>query len=654
MSPRTRPLSLAVCLVLILGQPALSDPPPPGEALPAGAVARLGGTRLKHAGEVECLAFSADGKALASTGHDGILRLWDTATGREIRRKELGGKMASMVQQLAFAPDGKVLAFSGQDLTIHLWDAGTWQELRQLGVPGRPGASPVFAFSGDGKTIVWWANDNVIRLTEVATGKELRQWQGVRGHVPRFAFAPDGKTLAVVNGRTTTLFGVATGNELCRIAAARYGAYSLAFSPDSATLALGGFDEVALYEVPTGKERARLGRHERPIQWLAFAADGKTLVSASDDGVCRVWDPARAKEVRQFRLVRAAGSANPVSKMAFAPGARKLAWVPWANRIHLTDVGTGAEILRPGDEPSAGLFAFAPDGKTLASPGPDSVVRLWDVATGQVVRAFEGQAEGARCLGFSPDGKTVACVGGMISVWDAATGKQVRQFAAGGRPFGAVCAFSPDGKLLALGEVDLSRAPVARECKVRWYDLGTGKEAGQSQAAHSGSVWSVAFRPDGKAVASAGHDRSLRLWDTATGKELWRVQLPEGHSCRLAFSADGKTLITGQDYFDRGQTAVRITSWEAGTGKQRRQLPGQVGFRFAAFTLEGALAALVATDQTIRVWDVAEAAEAVRLKGMQGTVVRVEFALNGRWLATGGSDGTILVWDLARAARKER
>ncbi len=647
-----RSLLMALALVVVIAQGVAARAPVPvdlgQEDLPPGAVVRLGDVRLTHGATAECLAFSPDGKLLASTGQDAMLRVWDVGTGRERRRLDYSGdKFAQMVQQVAWSPDGKTLALSGQSMSIHFLDAETFKERQTLTGNGSKGASPVFAFAPDGKSVVYWTNDGVNRLYDLEAKKEIRNWPAGRGNVPRFAFAPDGKKLAVVTGAATVVLDVGTGNEIGSYKTDGFSPYSLVFAPDGKTLALGGFSEVRLWDPTAAKETVPVVgcQHKMPIQWLCYTADGKLLYSASADGEIKEWDVAVGKEKRAFALLSEKGTANPVSAMAFSADAKLLAWVAWGNRVRLTNLASGEELHPPTDRPLTGLLAFTPDGKQLVAPAADGNVRMWDATNGKLVRRFEGKVENVQFLGFGGDRKKLVAVGKEVVVWDVETGKEAKRLEGIQPRFGGMAALSPDGKLLAFGEVDVTSSPIARECKVQWWDLETGKEVAHSVGTHLGSVTAVAFAPSGKSLASIGGDQTVRVWEVSSGKQLASVELLKGFD--LAYTADGKTLLSAVHFFDGGTSVVRVAQHEPDTAKERKGYDF-TGQRFGAFTPDGSAVAWLAEGHMVRVADLASGKTLAELKGHQGMVRAVVFSADGKKMATGSADGTILIWDLTR------
>jgi WD40 repeat protein len=624
------------------------------DKLPPGAVARIGDARLTHGGEVECLAFAPDGKTLASSGmRDGMLRVWNVDTGREKRRLDLSGdKLGRMVQQIAFSPDGKTLAITGQDMVVHFLDAETLKETYALKGQDVRGASPVFAFAPDSKMVVWWSNDGVLRLHDLDAKKEIRNCP-LRGIERRFAFSPDGKKLAVMNGLTTSVLDVGTGNEVARHKEERFNPYSLAFSPDGKTLAL-GVNDVRLLDVSGTKEAAPAdgARHDAPVLWLHYTADGKHLYSASHDGQFRTWDVSSGKVTNSFKLVSNPVVANPIGVLAFSPDAKMLAWATRTNRVHLTNLATGEDLHPEGDKPLTTAFAFTADGKQLVTPAIDGKLRLWDAANGKLVRRFDKTAGAPSFLGLADGGKKVVSVEDQTAiVWDVATGKESKRLESVVPRFALPPAISSDGRILAVADGDTGTRIGPRPlCKIHWWDLETGKEVAASAAGHAGRVESLAFAPSGKILASIGVDNTVRIWEVATGKELASVDFGQGHLSKLAYAADGKTLLTAHRFFDGGQTIVRVTERDPETAKERNTRDFKAPMA-GAFSPDGTLLAGPAEGNTLRVVDITSGKTIADLKGHQGPVGHVVFSPDGKKLATGSADGTILIWDLARAPK---
>src|SRR5579864_3202488 len=318
-----------------------------GDPLPRGALERLGTARLRHgSGGSVAAIFSPDSKVLA-TGADeensSSIRLWDAATGREVRRIEVTTRdtraAASLGPSLAFSPDGKIVA--GAAVRIQLWEAATGKILRSLENDGE--WCVALCFSPNGKILAAGDGRNQIRLFDVETGQELRSLKReIRNQLPFFP---------------------------------------MVFSPDGMTLATGGVDsKIHLADVSTGNERLCLLGHRDRVHTLAYSPDGKKIASGSQDGTVRLWDPEAGGELRTLEGFRKEGRPT----LAFSPEGETLLTGD-SDGIRLYDPGSGRE-LRRGEGPAKprSRVVFAPDGKTLARLS-GSAISFWDASSGQAL-----------------------------------------------------------------------------------------------------------------------------------------------------------------------------------------------------------------------------------------------------------------------------
>jgi WD40 repeat protein len=622
-------------------QPGANNPD--SDPLPPGALARFGMERLQHGSPVKALAFSRDGKLVISGGKDGV-RLWDAATGKEVRR------LGSWVQATAVSPDGALVAAACKDgpappsrprdkeETIHLWETTTGKALPSPPASGLP-VGPL-AFSPDGKLLAFGDQSSSIHLWELAKGKEVRQLKG-QPKDPVFsslAFSPDGESLLSCAGsKTLILWRVATGEATRRSTMKTY-VVTLTFSPGGDTFATaeeGGL--VNLWQTATGELVRRFEGHRGYVMAVAFSADGRTLVSGDSDKTVRLWDVSSGRELRQLT-----GHRSQVAAVAFSADGKTVASGGWDQRVRLWDVATGKE--RHAAEGPQGLIwavAFSPDTQTLASGAYDGIC-LWDVTTHKLLRRLDSPT-GITSLAFSPDGKLLAATGGDAArLWDLATGKELRHVTATGYPARFAClAFSPDGKLLATGSG-------SQDQTVELWDVATGKQVRVFR--NQGKPYSpqrVLFSADGETLIAASFGGTIRAWSIETGTERRPVESSGSFQLYSEVSPDGRNLA-GQD------ADGNVYVWELATGKERARFPQKEAVLSFAFSLDGQHLIGALASNSLRVWDLATGQEAGQLPGHSSPARSLACSPDGKLLASGGSQGAILLWDMSRLPATKR
>ncbi len=613
-----------------------------------------------HTDVIRTVAFSPNGRLLASAGQDLSVRVWELPSGREVH--VLRGH-ESQVNSVVFSPDGRLLAsVSGMWLDrkpgeLKVWDAVTGQE-RFTTHPHRTTISEV-AFTPDGRRLVTSGWDRTVQIHDGSTGEVLKVLtsQTNASSFKCVAVSPDGKFIASGRQqRVIILWDAETGEEVGQLSGPdghQSDVLSLAFSPDGQQLVSGGWDSrVKLWNVSTRKVERSFEEHTGLVLRVAFSPDGQQIASASLDGTVCVRNKQGGTAARVIR-----GHSREINTVAFSPGGTYLATAGYDRTVKIWDAASTRvrQQLDPGLYPVwIDGFAFSPDARLTAAVSctqfsvHPTYVFVWDSGSRKLLRRF-GERKGGTTnrVAFSPDSKRLATDwDNAVKLWDPETGAELATFEGHTARVTGV-AFSSDRRHLASSSEDGT---------VLLWDLTAIPDGGGQPVSpigilrgHEGPVTCLAFLPDGRLV-TGGADGTARVWDVASRKTLLTFREHSGAVTSVACSSDGGRIVSAS-----ADETARI--WNPDTGRELFVVRGHVGpVNSVAFSHDGLRLATGGEDGQIAVWHAATGAEALTLRRQAQYIRMVAFSPGDRsvgacatgWLA-------VTLWDGAKeASRTER
>jgi WD40 repeat protein len=591
-------------------------------------------------------ARSRDGSTLAE------LKWWDTRTGELKQKLSMPDERSYSIRAIQ-SPDGKQLALAKSSL-----------ELRPIlyfppfGSPGlNPMESPVLRMYLSPLSMF----KVEMKLVDAESGK-LR-FKLDMDNAGAASFAPDGGLLAVANGKHVRLWNPQTGKEVGKLKDLRGTANAVAFSPDGRTLAVAsiryqrvnakdvikiiGISEVKLFDISTGKVNLTLS-DLGAVNSLVFSREGRILVAGgvlppnnSDAAGLSLID----LETGKARILPiGADYKEAVDSLVLSQDGGLLAFRSGSATVRLLDTRSGtlkqtwdADSVGDAAERPASRFllsvkrvvavAFLPDGTTVSGESDEGEIKFWDRRTGEVKRRLNAEQDDALLVAASMDGKSFAEVSqGKVLLWHANSDAK-RIVPLPGPQAVSALALSADGALLAVGHVGgvtlfSSSGEVARE-------LG-GQE---------GLVNRLAFSHDGRALAGADEDGTIRVWNVASGR-IERTLLAPGEITALVFAPNGESLATAA-------ADNSISLWNLKTGlPQAKFQKHEAAINALAFSPNGQLLASGSDDRTIVLWEVVTGKSKRTFKGHDQTVAALAFSQDGQLLASGSGNASVVLWEV--------
>lgn len=557
----------------------------------------------------EYMAFSPDGKILATADRYGDVNLWDTDTGEH--QQQL--KSQEGIAEIVFGTDGDTFAILSTEGSVILWDMLTWEEeqkftnilsFRDQGIFG-------IALSPNSFNILTGHQHGLVAVYDPLTNAKIKEFDELKGMVTEVVFSSDDKFVAAADYSSICWWDTEKEEMTHNIGENLY-VSTITFSPEDSLIATGSqIGDIRLWDVNTGEQRQTMKGHTARVIDIAFSSDLRTVASASIDGSVRIWDVFSGKA------------------------------------LHIFDGHFG----------NFSCFDVSPDGTKVVAPTMDLTVCLWDVASGKLDTTFDKEGYfGVAEVAFSPTQNIIATAsyGKFISIWDRETDKLLKMLK-GHEESVLSTAFSPNGKTLVSGSKDKT---------VRLWDVET-LEVKHVLEGHQLPVTSVAFSPDGTTFASGGMDAIVRLWDANTGeiKHVLGEDLleeidpdeaiivgavpgdlvltkPELAVLGVAFSPDSTTVAS------ISKTA-NITLWDVATGEQNRVIVSdEPALSSILFHPDGKVIVTGSQSGVVQLFDVATGETLRQLSGHLKQVTDLAFASGGTTLISRSDDGVLYVWDV--------
>lgn len=659
---------------LVIGNKAYSSRPPSNPTNEATDAPEIS-VQLGHTAAIDAVAFSPDGKYMASGGNDNIIILWDVPSGREI--KTFKGHKAGIIA-LAFLKDGKHIASADSDWNMMVWDIDTGKEALKYSIkyfPFKYNLDGFVRFSGDGTyALVADTSGAKIKIIETITGREIRSFlsfsvidrYGV-SPIKNAVFSPDNGKIMVVFRCEIKLLDIASGKEIksFKFDKEKIAEFETAvFIPDGKSILYHGTSDMGLIDVTSGQFASKLENAGCPIKKdFLISPDGRYALAAGLglEGRIIMWDLLTGKKTKTFN------HGVYVHALAFAP--------------------SGASFVSTG-----GHYTVGKNNKTAV---------LWNVYSGAEIRKFSGAINIIRCLDISSDGRRVLSASAKdINVWDM-EGLRREKILRGHADTVNVVKFSPDGRFILSGS---GKYDGVVDNSLRLWDISNGKDI-RKFTGHTSGVVALSFSPDGKLALSGGSgspDKTARLWDIVTGREIRRfdnnifidkkdsygkiVKENAGGGIHFtAFSRDGEFAVINRiDYTDIYSPLIYYDLFDTATFSKRKELTAMRGFNTqatlspdgnyiltagynlidiltgdkrreyksrgyvysTAFSPDMNSFASACESGKIYVRETSSGDVTTEFEGHKGSVKSVLFTPDGKRILSAGVDGTIRIWDV--------
>ncbi|MBN2535889.1 MAG: WD40 repeat domain-containing protein [Spirochaetales bacterium] len=625
--------------------------------------------QLGHRKGINNLAVSPDGRLLVTASKDETLKLWDVASGKEMRTFT-GHKR--MVNDAVFSPDGNYIASccgGSSNEQLFLWDARTGKKIKTFYCDNVIDIncvdySPDGKFLATGNGYIGTSKENFIGIWDVKTAKRIKKIEGHTKRITKIHYSDDGKyLLSASDDNTLGVWKVKNSRQVLQIDA--YNRYTcdagfLKNTPYIISVGANNNDDgkeinsIDIWDRSGKKIKSFVNNNTSHSNTGLFLKESNKLITFGQSGhypELKIWD-WESREVREVIRGKNAGLTTDIGHyniFLLDSGFEVVTSMPLQNFISFWDLErkkksretTGSHIAMLGVD-------YSPDGGYAAAVGSDGFIRLWDLTSAKLKHIFGEHTSYGTVVRFSPDGRYIASGtrGAQLDLWDTETGKNIKKFHWFLTNVSYI-AFSPDGEKIAAGGISYGSGSETTG-EVLIFSVETGKTIKILRGFNSGNN-DVCFSPDGKKLLIASFDKTVQEWDVETGLKLRELPGHSGPVRGISFLPDKKKFLTwsyqGWDFaniylwdYEKGEIISQFKQYSHGYSSSWGRLsvsPDGKSFLLA-----------LSTKNELSVWDLESGKKTHELKGHLAGVQDVVYSPDGLHALSSSLDSTIRIWDL--------
>jgi len=533
------------------------------------------------------------------------------------------------ITSIVYHPDGTSLASASQDGTARVWDSIAGDEL--LLFSGHRDEVSGIDFHPSGERIATSSHDGTVKVWDRVTGEVYLTLSNHNDAVEDVTFSPDGSRLATASqDKSTRIWDAISGEELLTLTGYSSEVTDVAFSPDGSRLAGACKDGVIIiWDAYTADELLRIDGFAGESPFVEFNPSGLHLASMGYDGNAIIWNAVTGDQLFTSTSI---GIVGAISDIAFNNEGTSGITVNTIGEANIWNTDDGGEFfLLPNHKSPIYAAAFSPDGTHVVTGDSAGKIRVWDVSPCLSVLTIK-TPDNARNVAYNPDGSLIAAgVGndGVVKIWDSRTGEEIHSLSEEGHTnMVESVEFSPDGSLLATASIDRT---------VKIWDVASGQCINTFDGEFS--LNDVAFSPDGTRIAAANIHGVVRIWDLISTEMLLSFETSMPTIQAIAFNPDGTQLALVS--YRGGEL------WDATSGDLLLPLGGDVaGLRDVEFSPDGTrLAAASSSAFSAYVWDTSTGQQLLTLHDPLGPVKSIAYDVEGDRLTTVNEPGHVRVWD---------